>query len=141
MYLNLDSPVYQHRQLWPKYSSTVSPLSAGYLAAGAMLRRRLPAFDKELHVATGKAWVDESERIEREYHKHVNRELGFLAGKGVDPGPLISGVVSDKFPGQVKDELRKMASFVSGARSAAMAHFAAAGLRHATALRLLHRSR
>lgn len=138
-YLNLDSPVYQHKQLWPKYNVAVSPLSAGYLTAGQMLRQRMPEFDKELHIATGKAWVDEAERVEKEYHKHVNRELGFLAASGVDPGPLISGVVSDKFSPRVKEGLRTMARFVGEARSAAMAHFAAAKLRHATALRLLHR--
>lgn len=111
-----------------------------YRKAGAWVRRRFP-LTKQDHLDLANDWLDEVERLDKEYGKHVERELRFLAGRGVDPGPLISGIVSEKFPERVKDGLRQQVRNFNALRDAAMGHFAASGKRHATFLHALHRRR
>ena len=53
-------------------------------------------------------------------------------------GPPISGVVSEKFPDKVKSKLRDLAQGASASKSAAMAHYAAAGKKLDTARAKLH---
>jgi hypothetical protein len=111
-----------------------------YRKAGAWVRRRFP-LSKQDHLDLANEWLDEAHRLDREYGRHVDRELRLLASRGVDPGPLISGIVSEHFPDRVKDGLRQQVRAFNALRDAAMGHFAASGKRHSTFLYSLQRRR
>lgn len=99
-----------------------------YLKSGRWVRRHHP-LTKDQHVGVAHDYLNEAGRLMAEYHRHVDRELKLLAGEGVDPGPLISGVISDRFPARVKDGLREQLRAINWLVDAAMGHYAAAGKR------------
>lgn len=120
---------YAERTKWPKYNGTVNVYSLGYSDSGRLLKRRLPTWSKDDHLHEAEALLAGAERQEDTYRKHIDREMKILDGEGISPGPLISGIISDKFPARVKDDLRRLAHHISQMRGAAAAHFAAAGKR------------
>ena len=63
--------------------------------------------------------------------KLVDSAMGKLGMQS--PGPLISGIVSDKFSEGDKNKLRDLAVGASKHTSAAFAHYAASGMRLPTA--------
>ena len=126
------SSVYAERVRWPKYNGTVNVYSLDYSGAGRLLRRRLPDWSKEDHLREADALIAERSRLARDYDRHIERELALLNGAGISPGPLISGIVSDKFPTRVKEDLRGMAHAMADMGGAAAAHYAAAGKRSDT---------
>lgn len=132
------SGIYQTRVRWPKYSGDQNVYTLGYNDAGALLRRRLPGWSKADHLREAADLMAERKRVQAEYEKHVDHELHLLDLRGVPRGPLISGIVSDKFADNVKDALRAMAHHIGTLGGAAAAHYAAAGKRHATFLREFH---
>lgn len=131
---------YAERTKWPKYSGTQNVYSLGYNAAGALLKRRLPGWSKDDHIHEARALIAAYHRLQTEYGKHIDREMKILEGEGISPGPLISGIVSDKFPSRVKDELRRQATHIGQIGGAAAAHFAASGRRIETFRSELHKT-
>lgn len=109
-----------------------------YVKAGRWVRRNF-SLTKEEHVGVANDYLNDAGRLMGEYYRHVNRELGFLRHAGTDPGPLISGVVSDKFPARVKEGLRQQLTEINWLVDAAMGHYAAAGKRIQTYRAEFHR--
>lgn len=125
----------------PFYPRMYQGLPHDYGKAGRFARRLMgETFSKADHLARGQDLLEEARRLQRTYSTHVERELRWLADRGVDPGPLISGVVSDKFSASVKDGLRQMAHGITLLHDAAMAHYAAAGKRISTFRAALQRN-
>lgn len=123
------SPVYSERVRWPKYSVLVNVYSLDYNGAGRLLRRRLPDWTADDHMREADDLIAERRRLAAYYDKCIETYLANLAADGIDPGPLISGIVSAKFPDRVKVDLRNMAHTLSDLGGAAAAHYAAAGKR------------
>jgi hypothetical protein len=109
-----------------------------YIKSGQWVRRHL-SLSKEDHVAVANDYLKNASRLYDLYYQHIQRELKFLASKGVDPGPLISGVVSEKFLPSIKDALRTQIRVINDLVDAAMGHYAAAGKR-VTTYRAAYRS-
>lgn len=130
--------VYEKKQKMPKYNVHVSPLAADYHTGGRMLRQRLPGHTKEQHIAAGDAHRDRGHKTKLEHSRAIADAHDALKKTGKDAGPLVSGVGSAHFPDHTKNKLRKLAHDGGKYHSAAMAHYAAAGLHHETALKRLH---
>ena len=129
MQVDNGGSTYADRVRWPKYSGTQNVYTLGYNDSGRLLKRRLPTWTKDDHLHEAESLLAGADRQEDAYRKHIDREMKILDGEGISPGPLISGIVSDKFPARVKDDLRRLAHHISQMRGAAAAHFAAAGKR------------
>ena len=123
------SPVYSERVRWPKYNVLVNVYSLDFNGAGRLLRRRLPDWTADDHMMEADDLLAERRRLAAEYDQRIGIELAQLAADGINPGPLISGIVSDKFSKRVKDDLRWLAHTLSDLGGAAAAHYAAAGKR------------
>lgn len=123
---------YADRTKWPKWNVPANVYMLGYSDSGRLLKRRLPDWSKDDHLHEAHLLRDAADRQEETYRKHIDREMKILDGEGISPGPLISGIISDKFPARVKDDLRRLAHHISQMRGAAAAHFAASGRRHET---------
>lgn len=102
-----------------------------YVKAGQWVRRHHPQ-EKWLHISQADHYLHQASRYLDDYHREVTAGLTMLGSRGVDPGPLISGVVSDKFSDTFKDRLRTLLRAVNNLRDAAMGHYAAAGKRITT---------
>jgi hypothetical protein len=135
---NPKHPIYTHRQKVRDYNGPVNPLNANYSTSGKMLRGRLRHFSKEDHLRTGDKHARHAKEHESQHHTIANKSLKDLREKGVDPGPLISGVVSGKFDEDTKNKLRHHAHTASAHSGAAFAHYAAAGKRIDTARTRYH---
>lgn len=122
----IDHPVYNTPQKPRGYNSPVSPLTADYSTSGSMLRGRLPMSGDE-HRAAGDTHAQMAATMRADHSRLVSDAMSHL--NGADPGPLISGIVSDKFPAGTKDRLRDLAQGASKHTSAAFAHYAAAKMR------------
>ena len=141
-----DDPVYREPTKWPKYNGMVNPLNADYSTAGKILRQRLPNLSKDDHVVYGNQHFANAKDMQAQHTALVNKMIKKMGGDPRLPtalqqdkfGPPISGVISDKFPEKVKNKLRDLAQGASASKSAAMAHYAAAGKRHETAVAKLH---
>lgn len=114
-----DPPVYQGM---PRTS---------YTKAGQWVRRH-HAMTKFEHVGTGNAMLNEAGRRMDNYYRDVQDGLKELGRRGVDPGPLISGVISEHFSSAFKDRLRAQLRLINLLVDAAMGHYAAAGKRVTT---------
>lgn len=111
-----DPPVYQGM---PRTS---------YNKAGQWVRRHHPMTKFE-HVGTANAMLNEAGRRMDTYYRDVQDGLKELGRRGIDPGPLISGVVSDHFSSTFKDRLRTQLRLINLLVDAAMGHYAASGKR------------
>lgn len=109
-----------------------------YLGAGRWVRQRWPLTPDE-HIGVANGLLNDAGRLMDEYYKHIQRELRLLAGAGIDPGPLISGIVSDKFPQRVKEGLREQITRINELVDVAMGHYAAARKRIQTYRAEYHR--
>jgi len=135
------SEIYRGRERVRGWTVPVSPTSADYLTGGRLVRRRLPHKTKQEHIAIGDAHARAGLAADVAHREMVDLELATLQARRIDPGPLISGIVSGHFPEDIKFRLRTLAHESSERKSAAMAHYAAAGLRHHTALARLRSTR
>lgn len=135
---SIDHAVYSHAESRPKYNGRVNPLAADYHEGGKMLRERLPHMNKANHIAAGDDHARESTHNDRLHAALVNTKLEELKQHGVDPGPLVSGIVSDKFDEGTKTSLRQFATNAGRHGNAAMAHYAAGRLTPDTARFRLH---
>jgi hypothetical protein len=132
--LSPDNAVYTERQKMPKWNVPVSPLSGDFSTSGKILRQRLPDYTKEMHLKAGDSHSKATQEFDKKHRALVDKAWEGLKKKGIDPGPLIAGVVSDKFDDKTKDQLRELAHLAGVSSSAAMAHYAAAKMRLGTAL-------
>lgn len=121
--------VYTAKERVLEYNVAVSPLTADYNTAGRLLRRRLPQYTKAQHITEGDRHIGAQLYTKALHAEVVAAALADLAQQGVDPGPLISGIVSGNFPDATKDKLRALAHSSNMHGSAAFAHYAAARLR------------
>ena len=124
--LGVDDPVYNTRQRFPKYSGEVSPLSAHGSDGVKMLVRRLPQFTKADHLEHARAHKQSALSLDEQYQDMITDELAALKRKGIERGPLISGIVSGQFPETVKNALRQLATQITKHRGAAWLHDQAA---------------
>jgi hypothetical protein len=109
-----------------------------YVKSGQWVRRHHPMSKLE-HVGVGDAFLNGAGRRMDLYYRDVQDGLKTLASRGVDPGPLISGVISDKFSSTFKDRLRTQLRIINALVDAAMGHYAAAGKRVSTYRAEYHR--
>ena len=136
-----NDPVYREPTKWPKYNGMVNPLNADYRTAGKILRQRLPNLSKDDHVVYGNQHFANAKDMQAQHTALVNKMIKKMGGDPRRPtdlqqdkfGPLISGVVSEKFPDKVKNKLRDLAQGSSASQSAGLAHYAAAGKKLDTA--------
>lgn len=130
--IGLNNPAYTTSQKVPGYTRPVSPLNAlDYNTPGRMLRQRMSDMSKEDHKAAGDAHIAQAQSMKAEHGKLVDSAMNKLGMQS--PGPLISGIVSDKFSEGTKNRLRDLAIGAGQHTSAAFAHYAASGMRLPTA--------
>lgn len=129
--IGVTHPIYNTAQRARGYTGKVSPLNADYSTSGSMLRGRMGAMSSEDHKATGDEHVRQSIAMNAQHRDLVDSEMKKLGLQS--PGPLISGIVSDKFSEAGKDRLRDLAVGASKHTSAAFAHYAASRMRLDTA--------
>jgi hypothetical protein len=130
--IGINNPAYTTAQKVPGYTRPVSPINAlDYNTPGRMLRQRMADMSKEDHKAAGDAHIAQSQAMKAEHGKLVDSAMNKLGMQS--PGPLISGIVSDKFSEGDKNKLRDLAVGSSQHTSAAFAHYAASGMRLPTA--------
>ena len=130
--IGIDNPAYTTAQKVPGYNGKVTPLNAlDYNTPGRMLRQRMSDMSKEDHKSAGDAHIAQAMAMNAAHGKLVDSAMGKLGMQS--PGPLISGIVSDKFSEGDKNKLRDLAVGASKHTSAAFAHYAASGMRLPTA--------
>ena len=130
--IGIDNPAYTTSQKVPGYTRPVSPLNAlDYNTPGRMLRQRMSDMSKEDHKAAGDAHIASAMQMDAQHRNLVSSAMGKLGMES--PGPLISGIVSDKFSEGDKNKLRDLAHGATNHTSAAFAHYAASGMRLPTA--------
>lgn len=120
--IGTDDPLYTHREKLPKYNVAVSPLSAHGKDGVKMLIRRLPNFTKAMHKKHSAAHAEIAARLNEFYQDLIRDEEARLKQRGIDPGPLVSGIVSYEFPDNVKDTLRDYARRITENKTVAMLH-------------------
>jgi hypothetical protein len=114
-----DSPdPYSRRFTFPKWNGTVNVLHEH------RLMRYLPEFagwTKADHVTRALAFLAKARAADRLYRLRVSHALKTYG----DHGPLISGVVREHFPEDVKRDLRQTAHVYTFALDASLAHWQA----------------
>jgi hypothetical protein len=133
---NPNHPIYNTAQKMRGYNGPISPLTADYSTGGRMLRDRTSGMTKDEHMAAGDQHAQQSGALRAAHGGAVDTAMRGLQGR--DPGPLISGIVSDKFSASDKGKLRDLAVGSGKHTSAAFAHYAAAGMRIGTARTRFH---
>ena len=123
-----NTPIQQRRRT--VFGGT-TPLNADYGKSGSILRQRMSDMSKEDHKAAGDAHIAQAQSMNVEHRGLVDSAMNKLGMQS--PGPLISGIVSDKFSEGDKNKLRDLAVGASKHTSAAFAHYAASGMRLNTA--------
>jgi hypothetical protein len=122
--------IYTKREKAAGYNGTTSPIYALDAATGGrMLRKRLPHFTKEDHIKAGDHHSHKSHNRRADHEKLSRKAYKDLQDRGVDPGPLISGIGSDKFDTETQDRLRHLIHTAGDHAKAACSHYAAGGLR------------
>ena len=128
--LKLDDSIYRKTEKWPKYNVEISPLSAHGSDCGKILRKRLPDWTKEQHLAAAKKWKAEADKTKKQYSKALDDAAQEAWGRPFRPTDYkIAGIGSSEFPEKTKDKLRFLATHESESRDAAYAHESAAKLR------------
>lgn len=125
----LDSEVYTRREKMPKWNTDVGPLMDPD-AGGRLLRRRLPKWGKEDHIAAARHHLRMSDKRGREWGDLQRQAHQQAFGK--DPefhDYRISGIGRDEYSDEFKDRLSKAAVSKTGHKYAAAAHWKAAGKR------------
>lgn len=125
--LELNDPIYTDREKWPKYNVLISPLSAHGSDAGKVLRKRLPNWTKEQHIAVAKKWETEAKKVNKQYIKALDDAAQETWGRDFKVTDYrISAIGSDEFSEKMKKKLRALAQRESAAKKAAFAHEEAA---------------
>jgi hypothetical protein len=129
--IGLNNPAYKTAQKVRGWSRPVTPLNADYGTSGSLLRQRMSDISKEGHKAAGDQHIIQAMSMNAQHRDLVDKAMNKLGMES--PGPLISGIVSDKFSEGDKNRLRNLAHGASDHTSAAFAHYAASGMRLNTA--------
>jgi hypothetical protein len=122
----IDSPIYNEKVRFPKYSVKVSPISAYGSDGVKLLLRRLPGWTKGDHQAAAQHHVNMAAQTYASYQRVLAEAETELKRRGLDAGPLVSGIVSDRFPETVKNQLRAFAWDTTRHKTAAWLHDRAA---------------
>jgi hypothetical protein len=125
IFVDMDERYFE-RHRFPKWN--VEP---NVLMEPRLMPRVFPELTKADHERLAYKFKNKGRKAEREYHdavQHAIREYGERQG------PLISGIYSEHFPEHVKDHLRSLAPLPGVYKSAAVAHWRAAGKRAHLAL-------
>ena len=110
----------------PKWSVPTTPLQSG----DPRCLQRIGAFrdwTKADHLDAAAAHAKAREGTATQYGQAVKSAMRDLGDK--DPGPLTSGIVSDRFPRKAKKLLRYLAQSASEHNAASRLHWKAAGKR------------
>jgi len=129
--IGLNNPAYKTAQKVRGWSRPVTPLNADYGTSGSLLRQRMSDISKEGHNAAGDQHIIQAMSMNAQHRDLVDKAMNKLGMES--PGPLISGIVSDKFSEGTKNRLRDLAIGAGQHTSAAFAHYAASGMRLPTA--------
>ncbi len=128
--IGITHPIYNTPQKVRGYSNQRTPLNADYNTAGGMLRQRTN-MSKDEHKAAGDAHIAQAMAMDAQHRDLVSSAMNKLGMES--PGPLVSGIVSNKFSEGDKNQLRDLAHGSSAHKDAAFAHYAASGMRLDTA--------
>jgi hypothetical protein len=131
----IDSPIYNEKVRFPKYNVKVSPISAHGSDGVKLLIRRLPGWTKDDHQTAAQHHVNMAVQTHESYQRVLAKAETALKRRGLDAGPLISGVVSGRFPDAVKDQLRAFAWDTTRHKTAAWLHDHAAHSRMVPGMR------
>jgi len=136
--IGANRSLYEHKVRVPKWNVPVSPLTADYTTAGRLLKQEWAASGRPLRskqewLDTGDAFVKTAARTQKDYRATLQSAYKALKATGTEPGPLISGIGSDRFPDETKKRLRDSVAGVNYFSSAALAAYSAAGIRAPTA--------
>ncbi len=123
-----SSPIYHRRERVRGYTSEISPLAASGSTGKAMLKRRLPDWTQEQHLAEARKHRRAGEVAQHKWDRLW--EEAHMATFGRKPMPYesrIAGVGDDRYPEAHKTKLRHYAIATSEHRSIANLHAEAAG--------------
>jgi len=126
----IDSPIYRDVAKLPRYNAKVSPLSAHGSDGGRLLAQRLPGWTKADHAAAAAAHEKLAVEMEKQWSVVANEAAQATWGRDYRITDYrISGIASDEFAKEHKDELRRLAQTLSAHKDAAHAHKAATRMR------------
>jgi hypothetical protein len=126
----IDSPTYREVAKLPKYNAKVSPLSAHGSDGGKLLAKRLPGWTKADHLAAASEHEKKADEMSKQHSALLNTAAQAVWGRDFKVTDYrISGIGSDEFSQEHKDELRRLAHTSSAHKDAAHAHRAAAKMR------------
>jgi len=128
---DIKSEIYTRLERPRGYTADVTPLSAHGSDGGLMLRRRLPGWTKDDHMAAATHHNEMSEAMDAEWYTVVNEAAMKLWGRKFDMTRdyKISGIGSDEFPPETKDKLRYLSHTATAHGDAGVAHLYASGKR------------
>ena len=104
-----------------------------FTLSGRLLRERTPGGKKESYIGVGDLFATRALNARATHGKIARKALKDLHRRGIDPGPLISGIISDKFPATTKDQLRRSVANNNLLTDAAFAYYSAGRLQNSTA--------
>jgi len=130
---HINHPLYNTAQKMPKWNVQVSPVSGDYDTSGKILKQRMKGYSKDDHLAAAKHHLSQGKKAKSLQNKMMQKAYVRLLKNKVDPGPLISGIGSERIEDKTKDRLRKLADISNRSTSAGFAHFKAAGKKLTTA--------
>jgi len=130
---HINHPLYNTAQKMPKWNVQVSPVSGDYDTSGKILKQRMKGYSKDDHLAAAKHHLAQGKKAKSLQNKMMQKAYVRLLKNKVDPGPLISGIGSERIEDKTKDRLRKLADISNRSTSAGFAHFKAAGKKLTTA--------
>ncbi len=130
----VGDPRYTTRHKLSKWNVQPSVLTA---ARSKLTRRVFPGVSKAQHEQLARKYAKQATAMDKRRSKVLNAACKKLTGKTYQDvgwsdsrlGPLISGIVSERFTEKEKDQLRKLAHGASKLRGASVAHWAASGKR------------
>lgn len=126
----IDSPIYQERVKFPKYSVKISPLNAHGSDGGKILARRLQGWTKADHLAAAVEHDKRAKELESDWAKTADAAAQATWGRDFQITDYrISGIGSDTFSDEHKTKLRYAAQTKGQHLDAKHAHLAAAKMR------------
>lgn len=130
--LDVRDKLYTERTKLPKWTvkqSIHGPINQ--VEAGRILARRMPTWTPEHHKKAADLFDLRAERAKDAYSRMIDKAHWETFGKkytfpNQESGPLISGIISDKYPERWKTRLRFAAHRITEYQNAARAHRGAA---------------
>jgi hypothetical protein len=113
----LDDPIYDRRGSIAGYSGGATMLQNPKVAVKYALAWGIPT-SKSAHRQRAQYFRDLENVLEREYQHSINMSLNTFGRQG----PLVSGIIRDHFPPEVKLRLRFLAHAIPKVNDAARCH-------------------